>query len=55
MTKNRKKYNPCVTHLNCPVEIILGDFGPHVGKVMCKKHNKFIQWASKKMIGLQKG
>ena len=33
-------------HDKCPVKAILGPFGPHYGRLVCRKHRKHIQWLS---------
>jgi len=33
-------------HNNCPVKAILGPFGNHYGRLVCRKHRKHIQWLS---------
>ena len=39
LTKNTK-------HDNCKVKAILGPFGIHYAKLVCKNHKKVIQWLS---------
>lgn len=34
-------------HRNCTVEVVVGPFGPHYAKLVCKVHKKHIQWLSK--------
>jgi hypothetical protein len=34
-------------HKNCEVEIVVGPFGPHYAKLVCKSHKKLIQWLNK--------
>lgn len=31
-------------HKNCPVQVVVGPFGPHYAKLICTRHNKQIQW-----------
>jgi hypothetical protein len=38
---------PTVKHLDCPCKILRGSFGPHKAKMICVKHNAFVQWVSK--------
>ena len=33
-------------HKNCEMIAVLGPFGPHYAKLVCKKHNKTVQWLS---------
>ena len=33
-------------HDKCPVKAILGPFGIHYGRLVCRKHKKHIQWLS---------
>ena len=35
------------THDKCPVKAVLGPFGNHYGRLVCKKHRKHIQWLNK--------
>lgn len=32
------------SHNKCSVEAIRGPFGNHYGKLVCKRHKKWIQW-----------
>lgn len=34
-------------HNNCPVQAVLGPFGIHYGRLICRHHNKHIQWLNK--------
>ena len=44
-------------HNHCEVEAILGPFGNHYAKLICKKHKAHIQWISEadytKITGLR--
>jgi len=39
-------------HKNCDTKIVLGPFGPHYAKLICKKHGVQLQWLSKSAVAL---
>lgn len=41
-----KGNHPTKRHKNCPIKVIIGPFGPHYARFECRKHRKFIKWAT---------
>ena len=48
------KYNPTKQHKNCPIKVIMGPFGPHYARFECRKHHKFIKWATPSEVNILK-
>lgn len=46
-----KKLQPKDWHQDHEQELIIGDFGPHAGKWVCKQcKGKWVRWANKKEV-----
>jgi hypothetical protein len=54
MPKLKYKYEPVKKHYNHPITITFDNNGIHHGRVMCKRCNVFIKWASKEEVRIYK-
>lgn len=47
----KQKLQPKDWHAEHEQELVIGDFGPHCGKWICKKcKGKWVRWANKKEV-----